>query len=75
MTYLDVRWTCEGVAHTFSTAVFQTKETLPRLSDVECLVALWSVFMIDSGLTYLQFFWECATPPHYLPKDHVRQCT
>jgi len=39
-TYLDVQWTCGGVAHTFCTAVFQTKETLPRLSDIECLVCV-----------------------------------
>ena len=39
----------------------------PRLPDVECLVVPWSVFAIGSALTHLQFFWECATPPHVHP--------
>jgi len=43
---------------------------LPRLSDVERSVALQSVFAIGSTLTYLLFFWKCATPPHI----QVRHC-
>ena len=46
---------------------FWTQETLPRFSDVEHSVVLWSVFGIWSALTYLRFFWECATPPHIHP--------
>jgi len=37
---------------------------LPRLSDVERSVVLWSVFAIGRALAYLLFFRECATPPH-----------
>jgi len=37
---------------------------LPRLSDVKCSIVLQSMFAIGRALTYLLFFWECATPPH-----------
>ena len=45
-------------------AAFWIQETLPRLSDVERSVILWSGFAIGSALAYLLFFRECATPPH-----------
>ena len=46
---------------------FWAQKTLPRLSDVKRSVILQSVVAISSALTYLRFFWECATPPHIHP--------
>jgi len=37
---------------------------LPRLPDVDCLVAPWSVVVIGGILISFQ---ECATPPHVHP--------
>jgi len=64
-----VQWhtrTCGGVAFLLYSckAAFWSQETIPRLSDVELSVILWSMFVIGSALTYSQFFQECATPPH-----------
>jgi len=68
--HLDIGWMCGGVAHSFHTAVKQliwTQEMSPRVPNVRCSVAPWSVFAIGSALTYLQLFWKCATPLHIHP--------
>ena len=39
----------------------------PKLPDVEPSVIPWFMFAISNVLTYLQFVWECATPPHVHP--------
>jgi len=39
--------------------------------NVERSVVPWSVFTISSALTYVWFFWECATPPQRLGTGNV----
>ena len=63
VTYLDM-WRSGTFLLYSCKASFWTQEKLSRLSDVEHSVVLRSVFSISSALTYLQFFRECATPPH-----------
>ena len=68
--YLDV-WRSGTFILYSCKAAFWTQEISSRLSDVKCSVVLRSVFAINSALTYLQVFRECATPPHI----QVRHCT
>ena len=63
MAYLDV-WRSGTFLLYSCKAAFWIQEVSPRLSDVERLVVLWSMFAIGSALAYLLFFPECATPPH-----------
>ena len=63
MTYLDV-WRSGTFLLYSCKSAFWLQETSPSLSNVERSVVVQSVFAISSALTYLQFFQECATPPH-----------
>jgi len=50
-----------------TSALVEFKLTTYPLPDTECSVVPQSVFVIDSVLTYLWLFWECATPSHVHP--------
>ena len=71
LMYLDV-WR-SGTAHSFCRAVKRFSESKEHRQD--CLMSSTqhstSVFAIGSTLTYLLFFWECATPPHV----QIHHCT
>jgi len=68
--YLDVGWTCGGVAHSFCTAVSGLSESKKHHQTVWCwpLSHLWSIIVISTTLIYvLAVFCEYATPPHVHP--------
>jgi len=74
MTYLDV-WRSGTFLLYSCKAAFRIQEMLLRLSDVERLVVLRSVFAIGSVLAYLLFFYGNVpllhTSRYVIPRDSV----